>query len=120
VLATDSRLDQLRRLRRAVCVRRDPAEQSWGVDEEEREAKGDGDMSDVGDELWAWQVQEQPDVWSLVGGMICDPTTGTDMHTPLIHRSRRVVDLMEPIARHHAEKTGLTLRLAHFKIVASA
>lgn len=76
-------------------------------------------MSDVGDELWAWQVQEQPDVWSLVGAMIPDlAAPGVVTHTPLIGRNRDIVEnKMGALARAHAEKTGQTLRLAHFKIV---
>ena len=72
----------------------------------------------VGDELWAWQVQEPSGGWSLVGAMIGDPDTGEGMHTPLIHRNQEVVEkFMEPLARSHAEATGQKLRLAHFILV---
>lgn len=69
-------------------------------------------MSDVGDDLWGWQVEEQPDVWSLVGAYL--PALGS--HSPLIHRSRDIVEMMEPLARNHAEQTGQPLRLAHFTL----
>lgn len=65
----------------------------------------------MGDELWAWQVEEQPDVWSLVGMLV------GGVHMPLVHRSREVVERqMEPWARKHAEQTGQPLRLAHFTL----
>jgi hypothetical protein len=75
-------------------------------------------MSDIGDELWAWQCQEQPDVWSLVGVMIPGlAKPGVLTHTPLIGRNRDIVEQkMEPWARRHAERTGQPLRLAHFTL----
>lgn len=73
----------------------------------------------MGDELFAWQCLEQPDVWSLVGAMIPDiATPGVVTHTPLIGRNRDLVkNKMGPLARQHAEKTGQKLRFAHFKLV---
>lgn len=65
----------------------------------------------IGNDLWAWQVEEQPDVWSAVGAII----PGTGLHSPLIHRNREVAEkVMKPVAEAHAAKTGLPLRLAHF------
>lgn len=69
----------------------------------------------IGDELWAWQVEEQPDVWGMVGAMLPGPE-GMGMHTPLIHRSRETVDKMKPMADKHATATGLPLRLARFTL----
>lgn len=79
-------------------------------------------MSDMGDELFAWQVKEQPDVWSMVGAMIPDlARPGVVTHTPLIGRNRDlVVNKMGPYARSHAEKTGQELRFAHFKLVSES
>lgn len=73
-------------------------------------------MSDIGDELWAWQCLEQPDVWSLVGAMIPDlAKPGIVTHTPLIGRNHDIVkNKMGPLARQHGERTGQTIRLAHF------
>jgi hypothetical protein len=69
-------------------------------------------VTTMGDELWAWQVEEQPDVWSLVGAYL--PALGS--HSPLIHRNRDIAQKMEPLARSHAEQTGQPLRLAHFTL----
>lgn len=79
-------------------------------------------MSANGDELWAWQVEEKPDMWSMVGALLPDPLgSGALTHTPLLGRDRDIVEnKMGPFARRHAESTGQALRLAHFKLTATS
>lgn len=67
----------------------------------------------VGDQLYAWQVQESDGRWSMVGAVLPNMTWG---HVPLIHRDLGVVRRMRELAENHAEQTGQPLRLVKFEI----
>lgn len=74
-------------------------------------------MSDLGSEMWAWQAEEQPDVWTLIGAMLGDPETGQTTHTPMVTRRRDIAEgQMRVIAEVHATNTNLPIRLAHFRL----
>ena len=65
-------------------------------------------MSRPGNTLYAWQVFEDGD-WGVIAGVVDD---GQLMS--LVSRSALVAQAMEPVARRHADSTGLPVRLARF------
>jgi hypothetical protein len=68
-------------------------------------------MANRADSLWAW-VTELPDgSVSQVGAML------EGSHTPLISRSREVVELMRPLAGLHAVATGQRVWLREYRDV---
>ena len=65
----------------------------------------------IGDELFAWQVQEPDGRWSMVAAGI-----DSDTQMPLIHRSLDIMERFRPIAELHARTTNQPLRLAKFSL----
>lgn len=66
----------------------------------------------MGDELYAWQVQEPDGRWSMIGTQLA----GSEMYLPMIHRDLQVIQNMTTLAKNHARQTGQRLRLAHFAL----
>lgn len=65
----------------------------------------------IGDELFAWQVQEPDGRWSMVAAGI-----DSDAQMPLIHRSLEIMERLRPFAELHAKMTDQPLRLAKFEL----
>jgi hypothetical protein len=65
----------------------------------------------TGDTLWAWQVQEPDDQWSLILTLI--PGVGSAV---LVHRRLDIIGKMRPLAEGHSKATGQPLRLARFAL----
>lgn len=68
-------------------------------------------MTDVGDNLYAWQVQEPDGQWSMVMSMV--PGVGQAV---LIHRRLDIMGQMRPLAEGHSQATGQPLRLVRFTL----
>lgn len=68
-------------------------------------------MTDNGDTLYAWQVQEPDGSWSIIGAIV--PGLN-DMVMPLVGRSHALMGKVAPIAIDHARITGQRLRFAEF------
>jgi hypothetical protein len=64
----------------------------------------------IGDEYWAWQVQDPNGEWGAIG-LVFD-----DELAPMIVRHRHLAEKVRPIAEEHGRESGKPIRLAHFTL----
>jgi hypothetical protein len=65
-----------------------------------------------GEVIYAWQVFEDGE-WGTIAAAIGDIVMSP---VPLVHRSLLMIRRLEPLARNHAQLTGLPIRLAKFTL----
>ena len=60
------------------------------------------------DTLYIWQVFEKGQ-WGTIAALSSD-----DVLVPLQHRTQKLAEKMEPLARNHGEQLGLPVRFARY------
>lgn len=78
------------------------------------------DPSQIGDELYAWQIRDGEDSWTTIAAQI----PGTAQWAPLINRTAELMDQLEWLAELHAaawaKEKGMQaaeIRLTRFSLV---